>query len=386
MRQYNERVVLEVLRTHGHLPKAELARLTGLSAQAIGQITSRLDTEHLLVHQAPVRGRVGQPSVPIGLNPDGAFAVGIQIGRRGAQWLLVDMLGRVRQRLTLGYPSPQADTLMPAIGSHLRQLLDGLGALAARVVGVGVAAPYELGAWQQLMDLSEEQAQAWRETDLQAGVQAMTDLPVTVARDTVAACMAELLQGHGRTRRDFLYLFMDTLVGGGLVIDSRLYWGRHGNAGAVASLPTALATKLMPQAVPPQLLGVASMRQLEQRFRVNGLDPAAAYDQRACQPPWQGETMAWLDQAALALAQCIVAATAFLDIDAVVLDGAISPDLLELLMQRTRLALRAYSWEGLMAQPVLELGVVGADARALGAGLLPLHDSFSPDPALFLKS
>jgi len=69
LRQFNERVVLQALRTHGSLAKAEMARVTGLTAQTIGLITARLDEDQLLRREAPVRGRVGQPSVPIGLKP-----------------------------------------------------------------------------------------------------------------------------------------------------------------------------------------------------------------------------------------------------------------------------------------------------------------------------
>src|SRR6218665_424803 len=45
--QFNERVVLQALRTHGSLAKAEIARVTGLTAQAIGLIAARLDAEQL---------------------------------------------------------------------------------------------------------------------------------------------------------------------------------------------------------------------------------------------------------------------------------------------------------------------------------------------------
>ena len=140
LRQFNERVVLQALRTHGSLAKAEMARVTGLTAQTIGLITARLDEDQLLRREAPVRGRVGQPSVPIGLNPDGAFAIGIKIGRRSADWLLVDFTGHVRERIVLDYAFPDIEVLLPAIRTHLNQLLDGLGPLRSRVVGVGVAA------------------------------------------------------------------------------------------------------------------------------------------------------------------------------------------------------------------------------------------------------
>ena len=71
MRQFNERVVLQALRVHTSLPKAELARLTGLSAQTIGLITARLEEDQLIVKQGRVRGRIGQPSVPMALDPEG---------------------------------------------------------------------------------------------------------------------------------------------------------------------------------------------------------------------------------------------------------------------------------------------------------------------------
>jgi hypothetical protein len=77
------------LRVHGSLAKADIARLTGLTAQTIGLITARLDEDQLLRREAPVRGRVGQPSVPLGLHPDGAFAIGIKIGRRSESTLVV---------------------------------------------------------------------------------------------------------------------------------------------------------------------------------------------------------------------------------------------------------------------------------------------------------
>ena len=65
VRQYNERVALQAIRLHGPLPKADLARLTHLSAQTMSIIIDRLLEEELVLKQAPVRGKVGQPSVPI---------------------------------------------------------------------------------------------------------------------------------------------------------------------------------------------------------------------------------------------------------------------------------------------------------------------------------
>ncbi len=385
MRQFNERVVLQAIRQHGSLPKAELARLTSLTAQTIGLITTRLEEDGLLIRHQPVRGRVGQPSVPMALNPDGAFSIGIKIGRRSADWLLVDFTGQVRSRKTLPYAFPDAKQLLPALKVNMQALQSELGSLAPRLCGVGVAAPFLLGGWHSLMGLPDADAKLWNEIDLSAEVQAMTDLPVSFAKDTSAACVAELVAGRGRDLKSFLYLFVDTFVGGGLVIHSHLHSGIHGNAGAVASLPLALADVNAPSRLPPQLIDQASLWDLEQRFKVLRLAPQAAYDERANSAPYAVETQAWLTRAANALAHCVVSGTAFLDLDAVVIDGSMSRTLLDQLIQAVRASLPRYNPEGLWPVTILE-GSIGSDARALGGALLPLHANFAPDRDLFLKA
>lgn len=381
MRAFNERVVLQAIRLNGSLPKAELARLTRLTAQTIGLITTRLEEDGLVLKHERVRGRIGQPSVPLALNPDGAFSIGIKIGRRRAEWLLVDFTGEVRQRQTLDYAFPDARTLLPAIGQRMNAMRDELGPLSSRLVGVGVAAPFQLGGWHKMLGLSQAQSDQWNQIDLRAEVQVMTDAPVSFAKDTSAACMAELVNGRGRDLKSFLYLFVDTFVGGGLVINSQLHVGVHGNAGAVASLPSSIAVDATP---PGQLISQASLWELEQRFIAHDRDPNAAYDERAMSAPFEVETSAWVTKAANALAQCVVSGTAFLDIEAVVLDGSFCRALLNRIIERTNEALQRYNWEGLWPATVIA-GNVGPDAGALGGALLPLHANFAPDQDLFLK-
>jgi predicted NBD/HSP70 family sugar kinase len=382
MRQFNERVVLHAIRLNGSLPKADIARLTGLTAQTIGLITTRLEDDGLLIRHQPLRGRIGQPSVPMALNPDGAFSVGIKIGRRSADLLLVDFTGTVRRRESMPYAFPDAQTLLPYIKTHLAALQDGLGALALRLVGVGLAAPFNLGGWHRMLGLPPSVSDAWNHIDLCSQVQSYTEAPVSFARDTAAACVAELVAGRGRDLKSFIYLFVDTFVGGGLVINSHLHNGVHGNAGAVASLPLQMSTD---RGMPEQLLAHASLWELEQRFREHGLDPTAAYDERAMQAPFEAFTSAWIASASVALAQCVVSGTAFLDVDAVVIDGSFSRAMLTRLIDHTEAALATYDWEGLWPAHLVA-GSIGSDARALGGALLPLHENFAPDRDIFLKA
>ncbi len=386
LRQYNERVVLQAIRLQGALPGAEIARTTHLTAQTVSLITKRLEADGLLLRGEPQRGKVGQPSVPLRLNPDGALAIGIKVGRRSLDVLLVDFAGAVRQRWTLDYAYPEPGALLAEIGARLAEIRRLLSPAAhERVQGVGIAAPFSLGGWQTLLDMPAEVAARWPATNLRAEVQALTDLPVTLIKDTAAACVAELVAGRGRSVQSFLYIFVDTFIGGGLVLDSHLRAGLHGNAGAIGSLPLALAARPAGAgSAPPQLLSVASLANLEALYSRHGLDAGAAADERALRTPWLHHTQAWLQDASAAMALAINGAACLLDLESVIVDGSFSRALQAALVAALQQALDRYSWEG-VTRPALLPGTIGSDARALGGALLPLHANFSPDRDLFLK-
>ena len=323
MRQFNERVVLQAIRLHGSLPKADIARLTKLTPQTVQIIIARLEADALVTKLAPLRGKVGQPSVPMALNPDGAFSIGIKIGRRSMDMLLLDFTGQVRERLSLAYAFPDPDTLFDEIETRLQQLTHKLPfKLRARLHGVGIAAPLSLDGWHTVLGIAPKQAAKWAGIDLRERVVAMTDLPVEFVKDTAAACVAELVAGRGRSIGSFLYVFFDTFIGGGLVIDSQLRAGLNGNAGAIGSLPLGLAG-VSRKSAPSQLLSQASLVNLEARFAAHELDASAVTDVRAMQKPWWPHTERWLREAAPAVAFAVNNAACLLDLDGVIIDGSV---------------------------------------------------------------
>jgi len=376
--------VLEAVRLHGALPAADIARQTQLTAQTVSMIAKRLLDDGLLVKGAPQRGKVGQPSVPLSLNPDGAYAIGIKVGRRSLDTLLVDFTGTRRQRYTLDYRHADPDDVLAEIAQRFKDIRRKLTPeQRERVQGVGIAAPLSMGGWQQLLGVPARSAEKWQHIDLASEVASRTELPVTLVKDTAAACLAELVAGRGRGIRSFLYVFVDTFIGGGLVLDGHLRAGLSGNAGAIGSLPLWLARSERDNP-PAQLLSVASLLNLEQLYGAAGLEVGAAGDERALQAPWRRHTARWLAEASAAIAQAVNCAACLLDIEGVIVDGSFTREMQAALIDESTAALARYSWEG-VARPQLLAGSIGSDARALGGALLPLYANFAPDRELFLK-
>ena len=77
VKQFNERLILDIISKGGQLSKAEITRITGLSAQTVTTIVNRLIKEGLVRKGEIVKGKIGQPSTLIELDNNGANAIGI---------------------------------------------------------------------------------------------------------------------------------------------------------------------------------------------------------------------------------------------------------------------------------------------------------------------
>ena len=374
MRDHNERLVLSLLRQHGALAKSDIARITGLSAQTISVIMRALEQDGLLLRGEPVRGRIGQPSVPMHLNPEGALFLGLKIGRRSTDLVLVDFMGRVRdsRRKTYRYPTPGG--IVAFVGEALPELMHGLPAtLRPRVSGMGVAMPFQLWNWVQALGAPQSEMDAWRDCDIQADLAAITAMPVYVQNDATSACGAELVFGTGDKPRDFLYFYFGTFIGGGLVLNGQLCLGRTGNAAGVGPMPVQ-----GPDGRMRRLLEVASLASLADEMEAAGESADHLWEQPDRWQVPEHLLERWLNEATEGLASAILSATTLLELEAVLIDGWMPPAIRAEITARTTAALQRLDLSGI-TPPVVREGTVGAQARSLGAAAIPLSQRYLLD-------
>lgn len=360
------------------MPRSKLAQASGLSAQAVTDIVRDLLARGLIASEDRVRGRIGQPTVPLALAPRGAFSLGLQVGRRSAGMVLVDFAGKVLGSRTISYatPEPHPDAVIAFAVDAAAELTDPAhGALTAderaRVAGIGVAMPFRMWDWGAGFA-------PWRSRHLASELRQLTGLPAWLENDASAACGAELIFGRKDLPGDFLHVYVGYYAGGGLVLGGQLWLGPHGNAAAIGSTPVP-----RPDGRVVQLLEQASLAPLEdavgEQLPVNALHDD---DEHTIPPTVRAE---WLRTAGAAIAFASLSATTILDLEAVVIDGAMSAELRDDLVAAVNAALLDLPGAGVGLPRVLA-GSLGRSARAIGAAALPLAEQFmlgvvKPSPA-----
>jgi predicted NBD/HSP70 family sugar kinase len=371
MRDANERVVLSLVRRHGSLAKTDIARMTGLSAQTVSVIMRELENEGLFLRQEPIRGKIGQPSIPMALNPDGAYFLGLKIGRRSAELVLIDFLGQVRATKQMSYRYPAPRETVEFVTEGLVEIRAGLSAVQdKRIAGLGIAMPFELWNWADTAGAPRDVMDQWRHRDIRAEIQAQCSFPVYLQNDATSACGAELVFGQTGGLRDFIYFYIGAFAGGGIVLNGSLYSGPTGNAGALGSMPVpGEAGK------PIQLIDVASIAILEQALNAKGHDASQLWTSPEDWGDLGAELDNWIEAASSALAYGIVAASSVIDFEAAIIDGWMPASVRQRLVAATQAAISKVDVEGLRI-PLVREGTVGIHARALGGASLPLSERF----------
>ena len=384
VRLYNERLVLSLIRKEGSLPKAEIARQTGLSAQTITVIMRQLEADRLVVKQGRQRGKIGQPSVPFALNPVGAYSLGLKVGRRSNDLVLIDMIGGVRRSLHEAGSYPTPASVSDFVTRGIAELSGPLSKTEiGRICGLGIAAPFELWNWEEQIGAPHEVLDQWRTFDLKETVARICPWPVVFCNDATAACGAELVLGNRGHALDFLYFFVGSFIGGGLVLNGGLHLGHVGNAGAVGSMPIAAVNPDGGPTTQP-LIRSASIYLLEHMLIEAGHDASILWRSPDDWSDLGAPLDAWIEQVATGIAFATVAAVAVVDVPAVIIDGAFPTSVRQRIVDRVNGRLAEFDRRGLSAVTVSE-GAIGSGARAIGAACLPLLANFARDHGVLFK-
>ena len=372
LRDRNARLVMWYIRRHGSMASAEIARRSGLSAQTVSNIVRALEGEGLLTRHAAVREsrKVGKPLTPVSLNPAGAHSLGLNVGRRAAELVLVDFTGARLDGRFVTYPYPTPGGVCSFLAAARREIVEDRPEPLSRLAGIGVAAPFELWNWLQQTDAPKAAMEQWRSFDIARQVSEITGLEAVFENDATSACVAEHLLGLGREFSDFAYFFLGAFVGGGLVLDGKVFTGRTGNAGAFGSLPVPDAKGGV-----TQLLDVASLYRLQRVLSNGGEEPDALRQNPDDWSRFGSEVDAWVAETAVSLAQAVAAVVAVVDIEAVLIDGALPADVRNRLVLHAREALDGVDLTGTV-RPEIREATVGRAARSVGAALLPIHSQY----------
>lgn len=364
----SERRVLDIIWRHGPIARVGIGQLTDLSQMSVTRITRELTERGLLSEAINRSGGRGQPSRPLTIRSDAAYAAGAYFSMQSMHVGIVSLSGSLVAKRRIEQLGEDARSIARATGAAVDEMLSEARIEPDKLVGIGFALPGDFIQDRRRIH-AHESFPALRVEDLAFELQSALDQPVFVENDAACAALGERLLGIGQTIDHFFFAHVGHGIGGGLILNGELYRGARGNAGIIGVQ--------FPNDAPRP-----SGSDLLQVLQAGGFDIRDFDDLEKLRPQDCPPLRAWINRASDQLRHGLWITARVLDPDAIIIGGRLPHHILQELV--ARIGSEDFCNEGVMLpRPRVFASSLGPIAGAIGAAAVPLYQSYlSPDPTL----
>ncbi|MEO1679498.1 MAG: ROK family transcriptional regulator [Pseudomonadota bacterium] len=369
-RSHNRQMVLDRVRQAGRIGRAEIARGSGLSTQAVSNIIADLLADGLISEKGRRVGTKGQPPVQYGLNPGGGFAVGVEVRPDAVFAAMLDLCGT----LVASTRFDLSATDLPGVTRTVVQARDDVvrqsQVPADRIFGAGIVMPGPFGRTglsglgSELPIFHDISPREWFEDAL--------GVPVVVENDANASAIAERVSGAAQGLRTYAFLYFGNGLGLGAVQNGRLMTGALGNAGEIGHIPVPCGGRVVP------LETVLSRLSIQRHLQAAGIAVDSSEGLARAYDAQEPVLMEWLAAASEPLTSAVATIENMLDPETVILGGAMPDCILDHLIDAAQLSDRSVACRPARTVPRLMRGASGRMTATLGAAALVIHRAFTP--------
>ena len=165
----------------------------------------------------------------------GQYSIGIDLGGTNLKGVLMDRKGEIRH---LSRQPTEASKGGAQVLQNILELVDqiiGKEGSQSEIIGVGIGTPGFVDGDGMILG-GAENLPGWRGTQVYAPIKERFGLSAAASNDVTVAALAEANFGAGRGIANVVMLALGTGVGGGIVINHRIYQGTHGMAGELGHI------------------------------------------------------------------------------------------------------------------------------------------------------
>lgn len=226
---------MNTLRLHAPISRARIANLTGLNRSTVSNIVNALIEEGLVEENDHEGSKIGRPSINLNLRPDGGAVIGLEIGVDFINIVLTNFAAETLWETKVETSPTQSQT---SIIGQAENLIDQALSLTQeyhlRPLGVGVGLPGLVNLPRGELIIAPNMD--WRNVPLRLVLNQRFRLPIYIENEANLAALGEYYFGVARGFDNFIYLSSGIGLGGGIMINGKLFRGTHGYAGEIGHI------------------------------------------------------------------------------------------------------------------------------------------------------
>ena len=235
-REINTRIVLDLVRTHQPISRADLARLMNMHRASITLLVNELLAEGLIVEGGTGESQRGRKPTFLYINAREQCVVGVDIRYSRTFIVVTDLLGKQLVDIKSFPTERNPERQVAELGARIKGIIAEHKEIDT-CAGVGVVVP---GMVDRVSGrLLNAPTLGWRDVNLREPLAAATGFPVHIENSGRACALAQVwaTRGEATSFGDVVFVSVSDGVGVGVVVNGELLHGRHNIAGEFGHLP-----------------------------------------------------------------------------------------------------------------------------------------------------
>jgi N-acetylglucosamine repressor len=229
MKGLNEASILKIIREHGPISRSDIAQMLNVSIPTATRITDSLLTDGLIVSVGFGLSSGGRSAPNLEINPTGAYIFGAEV-TNNIEIALTNLKAEVIDASSvpaIRFGNP-AETIKH-IAATIDEMVIRNKIPDEKVYGVGIGTP---GINFRANSIIEQSVfKGWNNVNIEELISSSIKYKTFVENIAYTSTLKEYWFGSGIGCGNFVNLLVDNGIGGGIILDGKLYKGMNGKAG-----------------------------------------------------------------------------------------------------------------------------------------------------------
>lgn len=230
IKRQNKETLLKLIITRAPISRVDLARETGLTKMAVGNLIAELIEDGIVTESGRYGDGLGRKKVCLELQPLARLLIGLHISRNDLTCFIGDLSGDIFDKRQIRLQDETNETLADKAVSLVDDVIQSVTRDSILAIGISCIGPLD---YQTGMILNPPHFFHIANLPLGHILQDAFSLPVFVGNDMDASALAEQYFGHAKSLRDFIYVGITNGIGAGVVSDGKLLCGEQGFSGEI---------------------------------------------------------------------------------------------------------------------------------------------------------
>jgi len=226
--KYRNRAVLLEALFYNSLSRADLARFSNLTRSAISDHIDELIAEGIIRETGVGKNKRGRKPILLEIDPSYGYYGGFFISRSICRVGVTDIKGNVLGSYNFDSEvRSQPDEVITRVSAKLFDILCDMRIPCEKLIGVGASVPGPIDTKTGAIMMPPGFSQ-WHHYPLQQSLINHIKRPVIIDNNAASLTIAEIRFGHGRNYESFIYIVVESGIGGGIVINRQRLAGVGG--------------------------------------------------------------------------------------------------------------------------------------------------------------